>query len=55
MLQLDFDYPLSSFNYHSVPSHRMVSEFEIAWRRFRKALLSDDKQDAFDEAYGYVP
>ena len=34
----------------TVPSYRMALEFEIdTWRRFRKALASDEDKEAFDE------
>jgi hypothetical protein len=34
----------------TVPSFRVALEFEIdAWRGFRKALLSDEDREAFDE------
>ena len=34
----------------TVPSYRMVLEFEIErWKGFRKALLSEEEREAFDE------
>lgn len=34
----------------TVPSYRMALEFEIdRWKSFRKALLSDEEREAFDE------
>ena len=34
----------------TVPTYRMALEFEIArWKGFRKALMSDEEKEAFDQ------